>query len=879
MGLFDRFRAQPEPAPPESPTAEVKPKGGSGRGHNNGYLQLEERNWKLMHPQGHEIYDEMYRTDGDVHQAIQIVVNPIVGGTWQIQPFNGQNASERDQQIAEYVRWALWENMRPTFTGHLIEFLPVLFRSGFAPGEIVWEMAKCPGVETEDFNVPAKDLLVPKTVELRLPRSVMRWEQKGNELTGIWQMLPAGSPAMQDKESSENGDPGVTRSGGSGLGQVFIPSRDLVYYRVGAEGDNWEGVSLLRSAYKHWFMKDMIERLDAIAQEREAVGIPVVYTPPGASDSQIEAMDETLNKLRAGEVGWIRMPGMKAGQGAADNTGWLFELVGYDSSGSGRDPQASLSYHTNKIAAAFISEFMRLGHGATGARATAEVQADPFQQSIEALVTLIEQTIQDALIMPLVAYNFPEVDNPPRLVMSLVDSTSLTQLADFVLKLTQVGALLPDQELEDFLRARADLPPANPKSVKGRKDDEETIRRMIVGGNPNPTPADEMAAQNPDPFGSNAKVGKHKNGKPAGEPNRKGTANGAGGGSAGQTRGAGKRLDDIVDPDDPEEWMRISPAVAACDLSEISRAFDEHEMLLEGACKPHIRTMAREIGDAHPPELESDIAFQLADAFRKGHDHVCSEVGCRPGHRTLSDRQPNLDRRARLGAKAIHSAMMHARELHELNGGSDATIQLAMESEGDRVARKVAGALSSDAYQFGRHEAITELSDGIQGVYYTSVLDSGTCEHCRAADDGVLRSLDDPVRLDRKPPNHHCSSTASGFNQCRCFEVPSPLSPEDRPKTLEWAAWTPVRLDAALVPNDPAKTNWVEKRGGLPKYIADIAGDLITERGMDTARAIAVAVNRVKQWARGGGGVSPQTQAKAAEALAQWDSMKASARR
>jgi hypothetical protein len=75
--------------------------------------------------------------------------------------------------------------------------------------------------------------------------------------------------------------------------------------------------------------------------------------------------------------------------------------------------------------------------------------------------------------------------------------------------------------------------------------------------------------------------------------------------------------------------------------------------------------------------------------------------------------------------------------------------------------------------------------------------------------------------------------------------------------------------------------NWVEEAGGLPAYIKEIAKSL-RERGFDESRAIATAVNAVKRWARGGpareggeGHVNPDTQAKAAAALAEWEAKKA----
>lgn len=82
--------------------------------------------------------------------------------------------------------------------------------------------------------------------------------------------------------------------------------------------------------------------------------------------------------------------------------------------------------------------------------------------------------------------------------------------------------------------------------------------------------------------------------------------------------------------------------------------------------------------------------------------------------------------------------------------------------------------------------------------------------------------------------------------------------------------------------------NWVERAGGLPKYIERIAKHLHYEKGMSISRAIATAVNTVKRWARMGKvakygdphhkHVSPKTAALAAAAVASWEAKRAAGR-
>jgi hypothetical protein len=71
---------------------------------------------------------------------------------------------------------------------------------------------------------------------------------------------------------------------------------------------------------------------------------------------------------------------------------------------------------------------------------------------------------------------------------------------------------------------------------------------------------------------------------------------------------------------------------------------------------------------------------------------------------------------------------------------------------------------------------------------------------------------------------------------------------------------------------------WHHKGMQLPAFIQHIANDLIKERGMTESRAIATAISMCKKWAAGGKDVKPDTRAKAAAAIAEWEALKAKAK-
>lgn len=71
------------------------------------------------------------------------------------------------------------------------------------------------------------------------------------------------------------------------------------------------------------------------------------------------------------------------------------------------------------------------------------------------------------------------------------------------------------------------------------------------------------------------------------------------------------------------------------------------------------------------------------------------------------------------------------------------------------------------------------------------------------------------------------------------------------------------------IPNNPGKTNWLEKAGGLPKFIERVAKHIMADSGYTVSHAIAAAVNQVKKWAAKGN-------KEAVAALADWSRKRAS---
>lgn len=752
MGFLDRFRDAPAPA--------TTPRGRTGRGHFGGFLQLEELNAELAGTRGLQVYDRMWRTDPDVRRVVSMCINPLLAATATIVPYGEDEAAAADQEAAELVRWALFEAMRPGLGGHLAEALPVLVRSGFAPFEQIWHAVDWQG----------RTVQVPRKLGLRLPRTITRFDQDElGDLTRIWQQLPLG-------------------------GEVGLPAHDLIYYRVGAEGDNWDGTSLLRPAYKPWFFKDRIERLDAIAQERESTGIPVVYPPSSeVDDAVLDDLEEKLANIRAGEQSYLVMPGPRA-QDIKDaaGAGWLFELVGFGGAQGGRDAQPSLEYHRDGIAAAFVAEFMRLGQAGEGARATADVQQDPFLAGVEALSAVIEGPVNEELIPRICALNL-DVDEPPKLQLSLVDSTSLTELKEFVAGLVEKGVLQPDQPLEDFLRKRADLPSADPQERKRRDQERDAGAKAAAAA-----AADAAGEGEGDP-------------------------------------------DDKPDEQDEDTTALVALSVATdrgemrwweqhMSLQDISSSIDGARDTFQRAARDETHQLARTLAGQLQAEkatrvdtgpLAAILEEQLGALYETGRRTVGEELARQGAAQAglMLDRQVPagaLRRRARLAADGIVSRIVQRVSRLVLGGRhTEAEVLVAGEQEATAALRAEAIAHAAPALNLGRgHEAQARAGD-IAGTYYTSILDTRRCGTCRAADDDILRRLDDPVRLSRVPPNPLCE----GGGACRCMEafVLADEAPMDL-RALDRDGWRDQPRD----PGGEDGGQWVTVGGGAASSPKDV---------------------------------------------------------
>lgn len=410
--------------------------------HESGYqnqkefwgLADDEETPELQWPRNIEVYDKMRRQDAQVMSVLRAVTLPIRRTTWRLDP-NGAR-DEVVQLVADDLG------------------LPIQGKPA----------ASTP--RTRD-RFSWKDHL--RLALLMLPfghayfEQVYRIDESGRARLRKLGFRPQRTISQID----------VDRDGGlkaihqhSTLEQRAEMNVDrLVAYVLDREGGNWLGQSLLRPAYKFWLLKDRLLRVQVQSIDRNGMGFPV-YTdgevPENLSqEEQAKRMKENI------DAGLKIARGVRSGEtaGASLPNGAKLELLGV----SGQLPNAEkpIRYYDEQIARAVLAHFLNLGTE-TGSWALGSTFADFFTQSLQTVAGDIAEVASQHIVEDLVDLNWGPDEPAPRVVFDEIGSRHpLT--AEAIRALVECGALVPDDDLEHFLRTVYGLPDANDETSRPRE--------------------------------------------------------------------------------------------------------------------------------------------------------------------------------------------------------------------------------------------------------------------------------------------------------------------------------------------------------------------------------------------------------------------------
>lgn len=431
-------RAQAAATPATPPH---KPAGASGTINMSGFLVPDEYNDDLRFPESLKIYRRMLRGDAAVREAYMHTVAPVLNATWDIDPASDD---PQDLEIAEFIRRAYFEWPVSPFKQTLALTLHYLAQ-GFQLFELTEQVVDAELVYAdpksgEDVTVPSRQFVTWRRWEHRRPETIWRWNTVDGELIDVVQI------AFKD----------------GNYGEWTIPADDIALFVNEQEGDDFTGVSLLRSVYKSWYEKDLIEKIMTMSVERHGLGVTVGYLPDDArnDDEMVARFDSMFASLKAGQSSHLIFPGPKQSSTAVGgSSGYLVEVL--TPGGGLPDFVPILNYLRGDIKGAVLARFSELGHsggsGASKSGGNTNTQAEIWYAALHAAADYVA-SVHNEKIKQLVLRNYADIERFPTLVPRDIETKSLSTFAAANAALVAAGAIIADDSYRAYVRAGIDAP-------------------------------------------------------------------------------------------------------------------------------------------------------------------------------------------------------------------------------------------------------------------------------------------------------------------------------------------------------------------------------------------------------------------------------------
>jgi len=245
--------------------------------------------------------------------------------------------------------------------------------------------------------------------------------------------------------------------------EIAIKAAKCFVFHVAKTQSSPKGKSLFRNAYRDWYYKTNIEKIEAIGIERDLTGLPVLSAP---ENEDLQDEHGKLNKV--GQWAWQTVRNVKRNsqEGLVLPDGWEFKLVG--SPGQRQfDLNDVINRYSSNIALSMLSQFLVLGvTNSSGSFALAKEQSSLFHTAIEGIAIGIANVVNSSFIGGKALQVFNDLPVQPMIKPVGVERVDLNDLASFLGRLLKYNIITPDDKLEEFLRDRVALPERDTKTSR-----------------------------------------------------------------------------------------------------------------------------------------------------------------------------------------------------------------------------------------------------------------------------------------------------------------------------------------------------------------------------------------------------------------------------
>jgi hypothetical protein len=408
--------------------------GASGLRRFSGFI-YEDILQELTGWKGIAIYKEMQQNDATVG-AVLFAIRMLCRRVKWFTEAGGQTPG--DKVATEFLESCM-NDMSQTWIDTIDEILSFL-GYGFSAHEIVYKR-RCGDVFDPTMRSKYSDGRIGwRKLPMRSQDSIYRWQfDDHGGIQGVEQLAP---PHYY---------------------HVTIPVEKMLLFRPTVERNNPEGRSILRTAYRSWYMKKNIENIEAIGVERDLAGLPMAFVPPeilssGANAKQKQiasAIQEIVVNVRRNAQEGLLFP---LDYNAEGKPRYDFKLL---TTGGNRqfDTSAIITRYDTRIAMTVLADFILLGQDKVGSFALASSKTNLFSTAIGAFLDIVADVFNRYAIPRLFALNDFKVSDYPKIKHGDLGSVDLNELGQYIQRLSQSGMpLFPNQELEKHLLEVAGIP-------------------------------------------------------------------------------------------------------------------------------------------------------------------------------------------------------------------------------------------------------------------------------------------------------------------------------------------------------------------------------------------------------------------------------------
>lgn len=368
----------------------------------------DERVPELRDKLGIRKYYDMKRADGTVRGGLRLLKTPVMAARWFVEPASD---SALDMNIAEFVQNNLFNGLSTPWH-RVLEDALLMCEYGYMPLEKV-------------FGIDSDGKIVLKKLAPRHPLDIQEWDYDLN-----------GGPNGIIMDATE----------ANGFQPVAIPIEKLVVFVLEQEAGDMRGISILRSAYKHYYYKDTLYKIDAIQKERHGIGVPIIKLPMGYSPTDKATAEDLGRNLRTNERAHITLP-----------ENWSVEFAKLE--GQPVDCLPSIKHHDDRIMGNILAPFY-------DDPSSKEDTMGMFYKATRYIASTIADTFNRYVIKQLVDFNYSRGKYPLLRARRIGENEDLRTWSFAFRNLVGTGAIIPDDPLEKFLRTELDLPPADPETAR-----------------------------------------------------------------------------------------------------------------------------------------------------------------------------------------------------------------------------------------------------------------------------------------------------------------------------------------------------------------------------------------------------------------------------